>query len=195
MIIGITGGTGCGKTTALQTIKTLGGIVIDCDKVYHDLLQTDKAMLNAIGNRFPGTVKGGSLDRKALAAIVFSDEQALKDLNTITHGAVKHRVLEILDTKPKLVAIDAIELFDGGLAELCHVTVAVTAPEQTRIHRLMLRDSITEQQAAMRINAQKKQLYFMEKCDYILENAGTQADFQEKCLAFFEELLTIKETT
>ena len=195
MIIGITGGTGCGKTTALQVVETLGGIVIDCDRVYHDLLQTDKAMLSAIDDRFPGTVKDGSLDRKALAAIVFSNDQALKDLNTITHGAVKRRVLEILDTKPKLVAIDAIELFDGGLGELCDVTIAVTAPEETRIHRLMQRDSITQQQAAMRINAQKKQQYFIEKCNYVLENAGTQADFQEKCLAFFQNLLTIKETT
>ena len=191
MIIGITGGTGCGKTTALRAIEALGGVIIDCDKVYHQLLRTDIAMLNAIENRFPGTVKDSILDRKALAAIVFSDENALKDLNAITHGAVKAKVLEILESKPRLAAIDAIELFDGGLANFCDVTVAVTAPEQTRIQRLMARDSITEEQASMRINAQKKQAYFAEKCDYVLENNGTQADFQEKCLAFFQKLLTI----
>ena len=191
MIIGITGGTGCGKTTALRAIEALGGVIIDCDKVYHQLLRTDIAMLNAIENRFPGTVKDSILDRKALAAIVFSDENALKDLNAITHGAVKAKVLEILESKPRLAAIDAIELFDGGLADFCDVTVAVTAPEQTRIQRLMARDSITEEQASMRINAQKKQAYFAEKCDYVLENNGTQADFQEKCLAFFQKLLTI----
>ena len=82
MIIGITGGTGCGKTTALQAIEQLGGMVIDCDQVYHDLLRTDTTMLRAIENRFPGTVKDGVLDRKALATIVFTDEQALHDLNT-----------------------------------------------------------------------------------------------------------------
>lgn len=88
MIIGITGGTGCGKTTALSVIADLGGVIIDCDKVYHDLLKTDTAMLDAIESRFPGTVIDSVLDRKALAAIVFSDENALKDLNAITHGAV-----------------------------------------------------------------------------------------------------------
>lgn len=195
MIIGITGGTGCGKTTALQSIENLGGVIIDCDKVYHDLLQTDTALLSAIENRFPGTVKDGILDRKALATIVFADEQALKDLNTITHGAVKGKVLEILDTKPSLIAIDAIELFDGGLAELCDVTVAVTAPEETRAERLMQRDNITYQQASMRIHAQKPQNYFAETCDFVLENNDTQENFQEKCLAFFQNLLTIKEKT
>ena len=194
MIIGITGGTGCGKTTALQTIEQLGGMVIDCDKVYHDLLRTDTAMLRAIENRFPGTVKDGVLDRKALAAIVFTDEQALHDLNSITHGAVKFKVLEMLGTKPGFAAIDAIGLFEGGLHTLCDVTVAVTAPEDVRVQRLMDRDHITQQQASLRINGQKNQAYFAKKCDYVLENTGAQADFQEKCLAFFQNLLTIKET-
>ena len=195
MIIGITGGTGCGKTTALQAIEQLGGMVIDCDQVYHDLLRTDTAMLRAIEDRFPGTVKDGALDRKALAAIVFSDQQALTDLNGITHGAVKSKVLETLGTKPGLAAIDAIGLFEGELHTLCDVTVAVTAPEEVRVQRLMERDNITAHQANMRIQAQKSQAYFAQKCDYILENTGTQADFQEKCLAFFQNLLTIKETT
>ena len=191
MIIGITGGTGCGKTTALRVLENLGGVVIDCDRVYHDLLLTDTAMLNAIENRFPGMVTEGVLNRKVLAAIVFSDEAALLDLNCITHGAVKAKVLEILDAQPALAAIDAIELFDGGLAEVCDVTVAVTAPEEVRVQRLMERDNITAEQALLRIHAQKEQAYFAEKCDYVLENNGTQADFQEKCLAFFQKLLTI----
>ena len=194
MIIGITGGTGCGKTTALQAIEQLGGMVIDCDKVYHNLLRTDTAMLRAIENRFPGTVKDEVLDRTALAAIVFTDEQALNDLNGITHGAVKSKVLEMLGTKPDFAAIDAIGLFEGELYTLCDATVAVTAPEDVRVQRLMERDHITQQQASLRINAQKSQAYFVQKCDYILENTGTQADFQEKCLAFFQNLLTIKET-
>ena len=194
MIIGITGGTGCGKTTALQAIERLGGMVIDCDKVYHRLLQTDTAMLEAIKNRFPGTVTESVLNRKALASIVFSDSRALADLNAITHGAVKAKVLEMLEAKPVLAAIDAIGLFEGELHTLCDVTVAVTAPENVRVSRLMQRDNITAEQAQMRIDAQKTQDYFKNHCDYVLENNGTQADFQEKCLAFFQNLLTIKET-
>ena len=118
----------------------------------------------------------------------------MQELNAITHGAVKNKVLEILETKPGLAAIDAFGLFEGGLHTLCDVTVAVTAPEDVRVQRLMDRDHITLQQAQLRINAQKNQAYFAQKCNYVLENNGTQADFQEKCLAFFQNLLTIKET-
>ena len=130
MIFGITGGTGCGKTTALQAIRELGGIIIDCDAVYHVLLQTDRKMLQAIENRFPGTVIDGQLDRKKLGPIVFSDDQALQDLNDITHKAVKEKVIHIIGINRELAAIDAIGLIEGGLAELCHVTVAVIAPVQ-----------------------------------------------------------------
>ena len=193
MIIGITGGTGCGKTTALQAVRELGGVIIDCDQVYHDLLQTDADLLRAIDARFPGTVKGGVLDRKALAPIVFSNEQALQDLNAITHSAVKKEVLRRLDRHPTLAAIDAIELFDGGLGALCDVTVAITAPEEHRISRLQARDDITREQAAMRIGAQKPERYFREKCNYILCNDGNLEDFREKCLVFFKNLTIIEE--
>lgn len=187
MIIGITGGTGCGKTTALQAIRELGGIIIDCDAVYHALLQTDKALLQKIETRFPGTVKAGVLDRKALGRVVFSDKQALLDLNAITHKAVKQEVLRMLENAPKLAAIDAIELFDGGLAELCDFTVAITAPEEDRIQRLLSRDGITREYAVNRIRAQKPESYFRENCDYILENTGSREDFLRKCLAFFRQ--------
>lgn len=193
MIFGITGGTGCGKTTALQAIRELGGIIIDCDAVYHVLLQTDKKMLAAIEARFPGTVIDGKLDRKKLGPIVFSDDQALLDLNAITHKAVKEKVIHILGITRELAAIDAIELFDGGLADLCDVTVAITAPEADRIERLLARDGISYEHAQLRIRAQKPESYFRENCDHVLENNGTEADFHEKCLAFFREFTIMKE--
>ena len=188
MIIGITGGSGCGKTTALSAISQLGGLVIDCDAVYHDLLRTDCKLLSAIEMRFPGTVAQGVLDRKTLASIVFSDENALRDLNAITHTAVKQKVLEMLATCPTFAAIDAIGLFESGLNVLCDITVAVTAPEDVRIDRLTARDAITEAQAQARIYAQRKQSDFITLCDYHLENNGTQAAFHEKCLAFFRSI-------
>ena len=194
MIIGITGGTGCGKTTALDTIRELGGTVIDCDAVYHRLLQTDPLLLTAIENRFPGTVTGGCLDRKKLGSIVFADPAALEDLNAITHKAVKQKVLVLLKTNPGLAAIDAIGLFESGLAELCDATVAVTAPLEVRIARLQARDSITREYALARIKAQKDQSFYESLCDYVLENSSTREDFHRKCLVFFKELIIIKET-
>ena len=187
MIIGITGGTGCGKTTLLDLIRQAGGLVLDCDAVYHELLRSDKGLLTAIGSRFPGTVENGILQRKVLGNIVFSDEQALADLNAITHSAVKQEVLRRLECAPALAAIDAIALFEGGLAELCDITVAVTAPEEDRVRRLMLRDGISEEYARKRIAAQHDAQWFRQRCSRVLENTHTLQDFQQKCIAFLSE--------
>ena len=188
MIIGITGGTGCGKTTLLEAIASCGGLVLDCDAIYHELLQSDEDMLCAIANRFPGTVENGALQRKKLGTIVFADDAALADLNRITHSAVKREVLRRMETANNLVAIDAIGLFEGGLAELCDVTVAICAPVEDRVKRIMLRDGISEEYARNRIAAQHNDDWFRERCSHVLNNDGTREDFQSKCVAFLRDV-------
>ena len=188
MIIGITGGSGCGKTTLLKLIARQGGLILDCDAIYHELLQTDLAMLSAIEARFPGVIEDGQLNRKKLGAIVFADESALLDLNAITHAAVKAEVLRRLESRPKLAAIDAIGLFEGGLAALCDVTVAVTAPVEDRVARLMQRDGISEEYARARIAAQHDENWFREKCSHVLENRENLDAFATKCLAFLTHI-------
>ena len=187
MIIGITGGTGSGKSTLLALIAEHGGLVLDCDAIYHELLRSDKNLLSAIENRFPGTVMNGALDRKKLGAIVFADENALQELNCITHAAVKAEVLRRLESKPTLAAIDAIGLFEGNLADICDVTIAVTAPTEDRIRRIMSRDGITEEYARSRISAQHDDEWFAKQCDHVLENNSTSEDFHGKCIAFLRK--------
>lgn len=195
MILGITGGTGCGKTTLLNAVRAAGGVVFDCDEIYHHLLISDAAILAAIDNRFPGVVEDGILNRRKLGTIVFSDETALLDLNRITHAAVKAEVLRLLERKPETAAIDAIALFEGGLAELCDVTVAVTAPTADRIRRLTARDGISADYARSRIAAQHDGDWFRHRCDYVLENDGNLTEFQSRCLAFLHEIGIMKENT
>lgn len=192
MIIGITGGSGCGKTTALNVIRDMGGLVLDCDAIYHRLLQEDSSLLKDIETRFPGTVESGQLQRKKLGNIVFSDENSLSDLNKITHAAVKSEVLRQLEGHSGLAAIDAIGLFEGGLAALCQMTVAICAPEEDRINRLMSREGISREYAQKRIAAQRSQEEFRNMCDYTLENGENMESFQAKCLAFFTEKCIIK---
>lgn len=188
MIIGITGSSGCGKTTALNTLQRLGAAVLDCDAIYHKLLKEDAALLSAIGGRFPEAVKDGALDRAALAATVFSDPAALEDLNKITHGAVVNEVKRQLAFAPALAAIDAYALFESGLNKLCDVTVAITAPEELRIARIVNRDGITPEKAKERLSAQRPQEEMSALCDYTLCNDSTQEEFEAKCLAFWKRL-------
>ena len=192
MIIGITGGSGSGKTTLLKLMEEMGVLILDCDAIYHELLQTSPALIAAIENRFPGTVENGRLQRKMLGKIVFSDENALSDLNKITHCAIRTEILRRLEGQQGHAAIDAAALFESGMDKLCDVTVAVTAPADVRLRRLMERDRISAQYAQSRIDAQPADDWFRDKCGYVLENNGSQAEFQTKCLAFLRELGIMK---
>ena len=192
MIIGITGGTGCGKTTLLTLLQEAGAVILDCDAIYHRLLREDASLLSDIEARFPGTVEAGQLQRKKLGAIVFEDKAALADLNRITHGAVKAEVIRLLTPEPPLAAIDAIGLFESGLDKLCKPTVAILAPVEARVQRLMARDGIPEEYARSRIAAQPTDEEFARRCDYTLENASSREDFQQKCLAFLTQIGIIK---
>jgi len=192
VIIGITGGTGSGKTSALQVIRDLGGEVLDADQVYHELLRTDpelrKTIISEFGHVF---APDGSLDRKRLGEIVFSSKSLLDRLNAIVIRFVKPELeRRILESESRLCAIDAISLVESGLDELCDRTVAVTSPLELRVRRIMARDGISERYARMRIGAQKSDDYFREHCGVELENDGEDpAAFQKRAKAVFEKLI------
>ncbi len=193
-IIGITGGTGGGKTSALRALQSLGALVIDCDALYHELLIESAEMIGEIHTRFDGVVINGALDRKALGQIVFSDSAALDELNSITHKFVKaevnRRLTEWEDGGGTLAAVDAIALLESGLGEMCDIIVGVTAPFDIRVGRIMERDGLSEAYAKLRIQAQKPDSYFEENCDYVLvSDCATVDEFEEKCVTFFTKIL------
>ena len=190
-VIGITGGTGCGKTTALQALEELGFHIIDCDALYHRLLQTDTDMLSAINACFPGVVENGVLQRKKLGQQVFGNAAALDRLNETVWPYVNRSVEAILREKsPQPCAIDAIGLLESGLGKLCTHTVAITAPEEARVQRLIAREGISEEYARLRIAAQKKNEVFAAACGMTIENTDDDADaFQHRCTAIFKTLL------
>jgi len=196
-VVGVTGGSGCGKTTALESLEALGALVIDCDAVYHDLTEHCAEMLEQLQTRFPGAVVCGVLQRKELGRIVFADPAALRDLNDITHRFVSRRVDELLTDWARqggtLAAVDAIALLEGDLAKRCAVTVGVTAPTEQRVRRLMAREGISEEYARLRIAAQPENAYYAKHCDYVLDNSGTREAFAEACAALFGKIITEKE--
>lgn len=196
-VIGITGGTGGGKTTALRAVEDLGGAVIDCDAVYHRLLETDTELLRELDAAFPGVVRERVLDRKALGRRVFQSEEQLQLLNRITHRYVGREVQRLLETAAAegrpLAAVDAIALIESGLGGHCHLTVAVTAPEEQRVQRLMAREGISEAYARLRIQAQKPEQWFRDHCDLVLENNGSKEGFFRLCRESFAQRLARHE--
>ena len=192
-ILGITGGSGAGKTTALREIERQGGLVLDCDAVYHELLENDAALVDALAERFPAAQKDGGIDRSALAAIVFSDPGALEDLNAISHRFVKEEVERRLRgwamAGGTLAALDAIELISSGLGARCEKVVGVLADRERRIERIMRRDAIGAERARARIDAQRGDDYFLENCDDVLRNDGDAASFSLLCRTYFSEVL------
>lgn len=191
MILGITGGSGCGTTTVGLMLREKGFCFIDADAVYHELLEHDESLRIRLTVRFGhGILSDGKINRRALAAIVFSDEDALADLNTITHGVIVEEIARRLrELNGRNAAVEAIALFESGLAELCDASVSVLCDREVRIRRITARDSITEVEAASRVDAQKDDSYFIDNSDYILLNNGTEAELRSA----LEHLLTALE--
>ena len=194
-IIGITGPTGAGKTTALNELVKLGGCIFDADAVYHELLKSNTALRKELEDRFgPLTDENGEFQRKKLGAIVFADPAALADLNAIAHRYVVNAIREELE-KPEIAAlpcaaIDAIALFESGLADICDATVAITAPPEIRVRRIMEREGISEEYARSRVRAQKPDEFFTSRCGYtLISDCANPEDFAARAKALFEVIL------
>lgn len=158
-VIGLTGPIGCGKSTVGQMLGELGGTVIDADILARDATAPGQPALGSIRSRFGDAVlqRDGSLDRAALAAVVFADPGALWDLEAIVHPQVRARVLERLEraasaTDP-FVVIEAIKLVEGGLAERCDEVWLVECTPAEQRQRLQDR-GMTVDDLERRITAQ-----------------------------------------
>ena len=192
LVIGFTGPTGAGKTSALRALERLGGLVLDCDAVYHDLLRTDSTLRDAITGAF-GQVfaPDGTLDRQRLGTVVFSDPAALDTLNRIIYARLPRELLRRMDeSSAPVVGIDAINLVESGLCRLCRRTVAVLAPSEQRVRRIMARDGIPEEYARLRVQAQKDDEFYRTHCtDTLFNDCADAAAFEDAAYAALHRIL------
>ena len=149
---------------------------IDADKVAREVINNNENVKNKLKERFGDDVinADGTTNRPVLASRAFADEQSTNDLNNITHPAVTEEIQSIIKDMEEVgyrgIIIDAIALFESGEDALCDFTVAVVAPKEIRLERIMKRDNITEEKALERINAQKDESFFTSRADFVLWN-------------------------
>ncbi len=175
-VIGVTGGSGGGKTTVTKIFKKNGAYVVDADVVAREVVSPGMPALLEIASQWD-VVRDGVLDRKALAKIVFSDSQELHKLNRIVHKYVIDDIKSQLERCEKEVfVIDAIALFESGLADICDVTIAVIADKDLRCKRIMARDNLTRDEAMMRINAQMDDEFYIKNADFVIYNNDNESD-------------------
>ena len=193
-ILGLTGGSGTGKSAASAAFAQLGCGVIDADASYRELCDTCTPMLEEIQSVFSDVLStDGKLDRKKLGAIVFADPQKLLQLNAITHPYIRQAARDAFVAFEaqgcQLCIYDAPVLLEAGMDALCDATCAVLALRETRIARIMARDAITEQYAALRIDAQKPDAFYEERCDYVVHNDGDLDSLYAQVRRIYDDIL------
>ena len=155
-VIGVTGPIASGKSAVTKRLAEHGAVVLDADLVYRDLVQPGMALTSQLAERFGAGILAddGGLNRRALGAIVFSDQHALADLDRLTHPAIIAEIGRRLETiDASLTVIEAVKL-SRGTAKYCDETWLVTVDPERQLERLMARNGIDRADAERRIASQ-----------------------------------------
>ena len=201
-VVGLTGGIGTGKSTAAEYLKDKGFAHIDADQIGRDITADGSPMLPVLDGIFgPGGDYGvegidiiredGSLDRKALASIVFTDMERKLKLDEVMFKAIIAETERLIDVYaaegPVGILIDAPLLFEAGLDKKCDIVLLIVADIDVRIHRVCARDGATEQEVRNRINSQMSDEEKKLRSDVIIDNSGTLDALEEQLRKFFIE--------
>lgn len=190
--VGLTGGIGSGKSTVSARFAELGAVVVDYDQLAREAVEPGSPALAAIAERFGSDVLAGdgSLDRPALGAVVFADDAARRDLEAITHPAIR----DLAAARVAAAADDAVVVHDHpllvemGMAEVCDVVVVVDVDPEVQVQRLVEQRGMTESDARARLAAQASREQRLAAADEVLDNGGTRGDLLAAVDALWERL-------
>jgi len=195
MIIGLTGGIACGKSTVANILRQKGILVIDTDEISREITKKGEPAWQKIKEEFGEEVIGpdGEILRKKLAQIVFNNPTKLAALNQITHPRITKQLTEILaEIKAKksqrIIVIEVPLLFECGLQDIFDEVWVVKAPQSVMIERLIKRDSLSKEDALKRISSQMPLTQKAQLADRVIENSGSVNDLKKQIEDILKEL-------
>ena len=193
-VIGLTGGIGSGKTTVAQFLKELGAVVIDADKVGHEVLRSDAEVWQEVVAAFGEGVltPNGSISREKLGRMVFGAPESLPKLNMIMHRRIAERVGVQLEVYCKqgvrVVVIEAPLLLEAGWASQVDEVWVTVASEATILKRLKGRTGLSEAESLERIRAQMSAAERFKRADVVIDTDCELGELKEKVAELWQEL-------
>jgi len=174
-LIGLTGKTGAGKSTVSAFLKKKGAYIIDGDIIARKVLVDNAGLLEKLRSAFGEGVfdDDGTLNRRALAKAAFSTPETTKLLNSIMHPAINEMIFaeaEKAFAYYDVVIVDAAAIIESGFTEKCDYLIVVHAPVDIRKERIIKRDNISEEDALVRINGQKEDVFYLSEADFVFNN-------------------------
>ena len=174
--IAIDGPSGAGKSTVAKLLEENGVYNIDADYLARLAVQNPEVIAALTENFGEDIVVNGALDRREVARRAFSDPEKQKKLNAIVHPEVTHLAVQAIhkaqEAGARAALIDAALLFESDLTAICDFTVSVIADKETRLERIINRDSISREDALIRMNAQKNEEYYINNAHVVINNNG-----------------------
>lgn len=174
----IVGNIASGKSTVEEILKNKGYKVYDTDVIAHNILDNSTKIREIFKNYDVFT--DNKIDRKKLAKLVFGNKNLLKKLESVIHPEVKEEILKIFKQDFDIVFISVPQLFEAGFEDLFDKIIFITAKKEIRFKRLIKRNNYTEEEALQRIEAQVSDEYKLKKCDFVIENNGSEDDLKQQ---------------
>ncbi len=188
-VIGVTGNTGAGKSTAANALRSQGVRVLDADLIARDLQRPGQIALKEIADTFGKQMLNddGTLNRKKLGALVFNDPPSLKKLDNIMWPKILKEIQQQIQKSDEDVVIDAALLYETGMQVICDETWLITAPDILRTQRIMRRDGISLEEAQARIKSQMPQDYKRALAIHILDGGRTPQELEQQAITLYQK--------
>lgn len=188
-IIGVTGVSGAGKTTACEILKGFGCFCLNADEVSKNVLDQSIDCKKKLASYFGLKIldSSGKIKRKELSKIAFLNDENARNLNKITHPYIVKEILNVIDSLDcKFIVLDVPLLFESGLNSICNFVVSIVSEREISLKRVMLRDKLDAKFIKQRFLRQKDNKFFKENADYVIFNNSTKENLYIEVLKFFK---------